>query len=261
MYESTWLRGLLVGYDQGGGIVRKLAWKRAMVYTFITLITLFATRHLMVLLHEWTHSSIAWILGHKERPFAIHYGTWTLLEVDEAVDYAVLYTAGEGGTAALIAVSALLVNLALFLFCLRLLSMVKIQQQRWLYQLIFWFAVMNIGELFSYIPVRTFVGNRGDVGHLIHGVGISPWSVFLPGSLVIGGGLWYLLKGELENFYQIMSLSVGMPRRIYLGLTLFVIFFWYGASAFHDYGPTSVRSLASLGAALVGIILFFILGR
>ncbi len=226
-------------------------------YALITMVTLFAARHLMVLLHEWTHSSMAWALGHKNAPFAIHYGDWTLLQVDEAVEYAALHAAGQGRAAALIAGSALVTNLVLFVLCLRFLLLDGIQQRTWLYQFIFWFAVMNIGELFSYLPVRTFVGNRGDVGHFVHGLHISPWIAFLPGVLITGGGLWYLLRNQIVEFYHVMALSTGAPRTIYRGLTLFVIFFWYGASAFHDYGPSSPRSLASLVAALLGIALFF----
>jgi len=225
------------------------------------MITLFASRHLMVLLHEWTHSSAAWALGHKEHPFAIHYGDWTLLDVNEDVDYETLYAAGQGDRASLIAISALVTNLALFLLCIPLLSLEAIQQQKWVYQFVFWFAVMNVGELFSYVPVRTFVGNNGDVGHFVHGLGISPWVVFLPGISIVGIGLWHLLVREMPRFYRIMSLSAIAPQRIYLGLTIFVIFFWYGSSAFWYYGPGSARSLWTLAATLMGIVLFVVCNR
>lgn len=233
--------------------------KHYLIFLLVTIITLFASRHTMVLLHEWTHSSTAWILGHKEQPLAIHYGNWTLLDVNENVDYNTLYTSGQSITASLIAVSALLTNLLLFLLCILLLSLRQIKQNKWMYQFIFWFAVMNIiGELFSYVPVRTFVGNRGDIGHFVYGLKISPWAVFLPGIAIVGISLWHLFAKEIPKFFRTMSLNTLVSQRIFLGLTVMVIFFWFGASAFNDYGPDSVRSVGSLIAIVTGIAVFFI---
>lgn len=152
-------------------------------------------------------------------------------------------------------------NFVLLLLCISLLSLEAIQQQRWVYQFVFWFAVMNVGELFSYIPVRTFVGNNGDIGHFVHGLGISPWVIFLPGIAIVGVGLWHLLVREIPRFYRVMSLSAIAPQRIYLGLAVFVVFFWYGSSAFWDYGPGSTRSLGTLAATLTGIVLFVLCSR
>ena len=239
-----------------GETMRRVPWRQYLIYILVTAITLFTSRHLMILIHEWTHSSVAWILGQKERPFDIHYGDWTLLNVDEKVDYEMLFSIGKGQTASIIAVSALVANLGVFLLCTRLLSREAIQQHKWIYQLIFWFAVSNIGELFSYVPIRTFVGDRGDVGHFVVGLGISPWIAFLIGSFIVSTGLWYLFTRELPNFYQVMSISTRVPQRIYMGLVIFVIFFWYGASAFHDYGAGDMRSLWSLFSAMMGVILF-----
>jgi len=231
--------------------------RKYIIQAAATVVFLMASRHLMVLAHEWTHSGAAWLLGNKPHPLDINYGDWALLTVDENVNYDALIAAGRGWKASLIAISAPAANLLLFLLCMKILSLSYLRNRKYLYSFVFWFAVMNIGELFSYIPIRTFTGNRGDIGHFTHGLGITPWAVFLPGVLITVSGLWYLFSRMLPRFYRVNSISGTAARRIYAGITIFVIFFWFGSSAFYDYGPGSALSLWSLFSAVSGIVLFY----
>lgn len=237
-------------------ILKKSILKQYLIFVLVTLITLFITRHLMVLLHEWTHSTTAWLFGCKGNPFDIHYGGWSLMQVDENVDYKMLFSTNQGIKASIIAISALITNALLFILSLILLSRKTIQHRKWIFLFFYWFAIMNIGELYSYIPIRTFVINRGDIGHFTHGLNLSPWIVFLPGILLVSFGLWYILKRETPRFYHIMSLSGVLWQRIHLVLLIFVIFFWFGSSAFYDYGSYSVWSIWSLISVLIGIVVF-----
>ncbi|MBD3179980.1 MAG: hypothetical protein GF417_10485 [Candidatus Latescibacteria bacterium] len=235
--------------------------RKYIVQAAVTAVFLMAGRHLMVLAHEWTHSTAAWLLGSKGNPLDIHYGDWALMTVNENVNYEALISAGRGSAASIIAISALAANLLLFLLCARALSLKYIGRRELIYSFIFWFAVMNIGELFSYIPIRTFTGDQGDIGHFTHGLGISPLVVFIPGVLITAAGLYHLFAREMDRFLRVNSLKGAGARRIYTGLTIFVIFFWFGSSAFYDYGPGSARSLWSLASALTGIALFAVLIR
>lgn len=213
----------------------------------------------MTLLHEWTHSTIAWIFNYKNSPFNIYYGDcrWFLFNVDENVNYTVLFSTNRGFTASMIALSALITNALLFILSLILLSRKTIQDKKWIFLFFYWFAVMNIAELFSYIPLRTFAPS-GDVGNFVHGLTLSPWVVFIPGTLLIGSGIYYLLKQETPRFYNIMSLSNLSWQRIHLIIVVFVIFFYFGGSAFHYYGMHSILSLWSLISVLIGVVVFIV---
>ena len=239
-------------------VVRKSNFKRYLTFILATVIILFVTHHLMVLLHEWTHGTTAWMFGCKDSPFDIQYGGWTLSNVDENINYKLLFSTEKGFVASMIAVSALLMNALLFILSIILLSRKTIQRKRWFFHFFYWFAVMNIGELFSYIPVRTFVINRGDVGHFTYGLNLSPWVVFVPGIFLVAWGLWYIIKRETPRFYHLMALSSVLWRHIHFIILVFVIFFWFGSSAFYDYGMNSLWSLWSLVSVLMGVVVFII---
>src|SRR5208283_2050211 len=98
----------------------------------------------MVLMHEWAHGTAAWLLGYKDSPFDIYYGDWTLFFVDEDVNYSIIMAANKGSHVSIIAVSALIANVILFLVSLYFLSIKSIQEKKWIYQFVFWFAIMNM---------------------------------------------------------------------------------------------------------------------
>src|SRR5258706_8418240 len=70
---------------------------------FFSLVAFIAAYYVCILLHEWLgHGAMAWILGQKNSPFDIYYGGWSLLHVDEQVDYNKLLATNQGVSAALI---------------------------------------------------------------------------------------------------------------------------------------------------------------
>lgn len=229
---------------------------RKMVLVMGMLTTVLATRHIMVLLHEWTHGAAAWMSGLKAHPFAIHYSGWMLMGVHENVDYASLFIAGRNGTAAWIAGSALLLNAVLFLACIPFMLRNVSSRFNWGYTVIFWFAVMNIGQVYSYVPIRTFVGNRGDVGHFLHGTGLSPWVLFVPGMVLVALGIYFVLTKGYWQLNRVFAIESRTGENILLALILFVLFFWFGGAAFHDYGFKDVRSTASLFSVILGMAIF-----
>jgi len=240
--------------------LKKLKYRRYFVFVLLTILALFVSRQLMGLLHEWTHSSTAWVFNLKNSPFEIDYGdcgAWFLWNADENVDYESLFSINQGTKASIIAISALIMNIFLFLLSIFMLNRETIQKRKWIYYFIFWFGVMNIGELFSYIPLRTF-SETGDVGYFLRGLNISPWILFFPGTVLVGMGILYIFKKELPRYYNIMSLSSIYMRELHLIILIFFIFFWFGGKAFYYYGPNNSLSLWSLLASFLGIVFFII---
>jgi hypothetical protein len=234
----------------------KKTWPR-LTLVGLTLVSIIAAYDVSTLAHEWTHATVAWLLGHKDNPFNIHYGDWTLLNVNEAVDYQGLFAAGQGIAVAVIGISALITNTVLFLSSLHWLSKKPVQQRHCLYLLLYWFALLNISELYSYIPLRTFAAT-GDVRNFTRGLAISPWIVFVPGSLAIGWGIWYFLRKALPPAYEILALDSRFSRRVYLGTTLFILFIFFGLTPYH-YGPHEANNIWILVSFAIGLGVFFVL--
>jgi hypothetical protein len=231
--------------------------KKQIFYILFTLATIIISHQIMGLLHEWTHGLIAWIFGYKNSPFDICYGNWTLLNMDEDVNYSLLYSANEGLKVSIIAISALITNVILSILSLIIISKKTIQQKRWTFSLFYWFAVMNIAEIYSYIPLRTF-SPTGDVGHFLRGLGISPLIFVFPATLLVIYGIWFILSRSTWLYFNVFNLR-RKGQRIHLTILIFIIFFWFGGKAFHFYGMKNILSIWSLISCVAGLIIFIIL--
>ncbi len=82
--------------------------KQTFNYLILALVTFLPISALFVIIHEYIHSTIAWLLGAKENPMIIQWGNLVTLEGwDETVCYSCLFDSGRGTTAAIIAASPL----------------------------------------------------------------------------------------------------------------------------------------------------------
>jgi hypothetical protein len=110
----------------------------SLVFLIFTLLCILISRNGAGLLHEWTHSTVAWLLGvfPNASPFDIHYGDWTLFNIDslefpqlsETAFYAGLDATGKNLQAAAIAIAGPMMNVLLTAVCLVLImrrSLVK----------------------------------------------------------------------------------------------------------------------------------------
>lgn len=225
-------------------------------FILFTICLIFISRYVMALTHEYSHSVLAWLLNAKSLPFDIYYGDWTLLNVDEAVDYRSLYDNGRTWTLAAIALMPTFINAIIYVICLCILLSAK-KLNRWLYAGIFWFGMLNLSEIFAYIPIRTF-GTHGDMHNLQFALNISPWWIYLPGSLLVGGAIWHFFHHPIFISFNRMQLTVWQ-RLFYLFFVIFVLFFVFGSVGFSSYGDVShVFSGTSMAFAPV---LFVLLGR
>lgn len=228
-----------------------------LLFVMTTLLLIVITRYVMVLLHEWTHGTVAWLLGVKSNPFNIYYGDWTLLQVDEAVNYLQLYNSGRIWAVASIAITPIIINTLLYLSSLLIISRASIQKRKLTYQFSFWFALMNLGEVYAYIPIRTF-GTHGDVGNFIRDLNLSPWLIYLPGTLLVGIATWYFLKYILPRAYYHLNILSLWLCSFYLFLVLIVYFFFFGLAGANTYGIVShVFSWTSVALIPVFFVIFF----
>jgi hypothetical protein len=220
-----------------------------------TIVAVFLAHQASLLLHEWTHGTVAWAFGYKRSPFDIHYGGWTLLDADEAIDYRAILAAGKGTAVAAIAIAPILLGGALYVLGTPLLALRAIQRRKALWLFLFWFNLSNLGQVLDYIPMRAFVVSRdgllrGDVGHFVQGLGVSPWVALVPGILFLAAALFWQMRWETPRAYA----ALGLERRgqtALLALTLLYLFGWYGmAGASYEF-PSNVLSRAGLVVAVV----------
>jgi len=153
--------------------------RSAAVYALIVIATCIAFGAIVVGIHEHIHSTTAYLMDHMASPFAIERGNLVTLDGwDEGVSYSALFPAGKGTDAAIIAVMPLIMHTAFVIGGLYVLLSGIISRKKWLFHLTFWLVVVNLMELFAYMPGRAF-SRHGDIGNINHGLGLSPWLLLL----------------------------------------------------------------------------------
>lgn len=208
------------------------------LYFLLNLLIVWIAFDSAILIHEWTHGFVAWLNGAKSNPFNIYYGDWTLLNVDEAVDYPSLLKASRHWTVACIAISPIVVNLLLTLYPLSLMRKKHIQQKTWLYTFLFWFSAFNLAEFFAYIPIRTFT-SHADIFNFNHALNISPWIIGLIGGFCSVFLISYFFSKILPMTYRVLHIHKLWAQLIYLLAMLFTFFIIGGYRGAEHYGPIS----------------------
>lgn len=191
-----------------------------------------------VLIHEWTHGFIAWLNNAKSNPFNIYYGDWTLLNVDEDVDYASLLKSGKNWAVAFIAITPSVINLFLATLSFFFMKKVLIQQQKRIYKFLFFFSAFNLSEFFSYIPIRTFT-THADVYNFNHALSLPPWVIGVPGAVIAILLMTYFFLKVLPVTYSVLHIDSFFMRLIYLSIMLFIFFFMGGCRGLENYGQIS----------------------
>lgn len=226
---------------------------RKLLYFLSNILIIWITFDSAILIHEWTHGFLAWLNGAKSNPFNIYYGDWTLLNVDESVDYQSLLASGKNWAVAFIAISPIIVNLVLSLYCLNLMKKACVKKNKWIYTFCFWFSAFNLSEFFSYIPIRTFT-THADVFNFNNALNISPWIIGLLGgscSIILIGYFFYRI---LPMTYHALNITKLWVRLIYLLSMLFVFFFIGGYRGAYNYGAVSA-TMGTISILLIPIVL------
>jgi hypothetical protein len=232
---------------------------RGAIIFIVTVVTVIAAHHIMVLFHEWSHSTVGWLFGYKAQPFDIIYGDWTLFHAEEDIDYEPIFRSYPW-KASLIAVAALVMNVLLYLLSQAGLRRSATQRSPFLTQALFWFAVFNLAELYSYMPLRAFSPN-GDVGHFETGLGIPAWVGFVFGTPLVAWQLVILLTKSLPITYISLELRSTVSKIAYSFLTASIVFGLYGSAPIFYYSVLAPQARWSLFSAIVWIVVLFLLTR
>ncbi len=198
------------------------------VITFISVLVIsFFILHILVLMmHEFSHSTLAWLLGVKADPLNIIYGDLIGSGWDENVDYGVLFNAGQGSTAAAIAFAGPFSNIVLFFVTAGLMATGWVKEHRWAYHTVFWTSVITFIMIFEYVLTRSFM-THDDFGNINHGLAISPWPIFITGTILGLIGLYYLYAYKLPEYFAIMTPDARTLQYITGAVMSFIIFLFY----------------------------------
>lgn len=161
-----------------------------------------------VLPHEFAHSITAWLLGIKDQPGNIDWGGTSLpnllflIHIDENVDYDTALAAGKHWQVALTAFAGPgIINGGLFLLSRWLLPQAWFRARPVAANFLFWFLMMNLGNMYDYVPMRVFDTEGGDVHNFVRGAGVDPWVIYVVGS--------YLVLAAVVDFYR-TQLPLGL---------------------------------------------------
>ena len=139
-----------------------------------------------------------------------------------------LFSSGQGTDAALVALGGPLTNGVLAAIALVLMSTITMRRHPlWTYFL-FWNAVHNLAQLWSYTPARTMFHDGGDIAIFCKGLHIQPWLFLLVGTALLGAALYLLLARLLVHLSKALMFS---PQRAFgvLALGWATVFLYYGA--------------------------------
>jgi hypothetical protein len=198
--------------------------RSAVVYALIVIATCIAFGAIFVVIHEHIHSTTAYLMGHMQSPFAIEWGNLVTLDGwDEGVSYSAMFNTGQGTDAAIIAVMPLIMHTALVILGLYLLLSGVMARKKWLFHLTFWLVVVNLMELFAYMPERAF-SLHGDIGNINHGLGLSPWLLFLLTTPLVLLALYYLYGRVLPRMNVVVARDSRWVRYVILIFSAFYLF-------------------------------------
>lgn len=190
--------------------------------------------HCAMLPHEYAHSIMAWLLNDKTNAFALNYGgtSWLnlliLADMDENVAYQSIFAAGHRYHVALIAFAGIgIANSLMYIFSLNLLSKQIIKRKPLVFYFIFLFNLMNLGNFFAYIPIRTLT-THGDVVNFTNGLQISNWWVYIIGGYIVAFLIWYFFTKTMIHAFKILNLTSLISKLNLAILCVCILFGFYG---------------------------------
>ena len=213
---------------------------------FISLSLMFflLSHYAAVFPHEFSHSIVAWLLGLKVHPFLINYGgthvrnILFLSNIDENNNYYLMYLLGKESLIPIVAAAGPLVNVLLYLLStLVLFKFKRLRTKPSLFYFVFWFNLMNLGNIYDYVPLRVFT-THGDIGYILFGLGhLSPWWIFIPGVYIVILLYYFFFTQTLPLDYKVLFCNQNTGLRCFalLVLSAITLFGFFGASGLVGY--------------------------
>ncbi|TIH19851.1 hypothetical protein D0S45_00500 [Marinifilum sp. JC120] len=226
-------------------------------YLGIAVATIMVLQSCMVVVHEFTHSTMAFLLGEMKSPLDIVWGNPIMMTGwDEGVDYTRIFAEGHDLHGAFIGFSPLIMHSFVTGICLFMMNTGRLRN-RWAYHFAYWLAVVNLMELVAYIYMRAFADN-GDVGRFNQGMHLSPWLVFLLGGALVTWLLWLLFRNALPRLLELFAAHNLVCAWSMLTLSSFTIFLWGSGIRVIAYvsGAQSLFGVAGIFIFILTLILF-----
>lgn len=213
-------------------------------------VLILVTHAVVYLIHEYAHTTTAWMLDYMANPLALDYGGLTpanlilLSDVGDNVPYDAVFAGGHGPAAAAIALAGPFIGNALLYVCLY--AACRHRATGPMAAVTFWLLLMCVGNVWSYVPIRA-LATRADIALAARGFNIGSLALFpllmVPSMLLVG----HFFVKACPLF--IRNISHGNPARALLMIamttTCFFVFFG-GAGMSGNYGTAAqVFSLVS----------------
>lgn len=224
------------------------------VIFLMNVIAIIVAYYVSILLHEWGHGTVAWLCGAKSSPFNIQYGGWFLMNADENVNYASLIDSGRGVAAALIGIAGATVSFIFVVISFILLNCKHFRHHSIKFTFAYWFLIINMVPMVQYLSISVF-SSEGDTGRFVHGLNISPWWLFVPGTLFIIFAIGRILKIEIIKAYTIIPIKSVLGQTIFLLATLGLMFLFIYS---HGYNPLTDKGISTLSRIFAVISIVFV---
>ncbi len=209
--------------------------KEPFFFAGITLFLSLLARYSSFFLHEWSHATVALLTGVTDKsPLDINYGHGFTFSgctaVDDGTFYPDLINSGQGVTAGLVAIAGPSMNILLAILSLVLLTREQIRRSYLLGSFFFWAALMNISQLWSYIPQRSVQYQGGDIFYL-------EWGLNLPHGIISVFGTPLIIMGFILIFVPFFSRFVALTRPALPGLIGLFFLAWFTAFIYYGLVP------------------------
>lgn len=228
-----------------------------------TPIFILLSHYLAVFPHEYAHSFMAWLLGDKSNPFALNYGGTSisnillLLNIDQAVDNKTIYSLGHPYHVAIIAASGMAINMLFYIVSYLVLKAKKIASYPYCGYFLLYFNLMNLGNIYDYVPMRTFSthGSMVDISDIEQGFNISPWLVYAIGGYLVAFLIWQFFTKTMISTYINLKINSTLSRAGLMIICVFILFGYFGLAGFINHGEISHFISATSFLAIPGMII------
>jgi len=209
----------------------------------------FLLQAVMILLHEFTHSTLGWALGYSGTPMTVVWGNLiTMQGWDEGIPYDALFHGRGHNAEAAIGGAPLAMHGVFVVILISCLLHVRACIRPIVFFALYWFLILNLAELIAYFWMRPFL-TTGDTGRFNQGMDLSPWGLFACGSLFLAGALWVLHSRILPEIASGLG-GQRWAQILVIAATGFVLFLWASGLRFLVLYPDPLWRVGLIGLAL-----------